>query len=94
MDQSKLLQERSRVLRALLEHYAKSDDDARMVLEFMTALFKDIESGKVNPPVRDRYRWYFANTEGPLFKYDDLGEAHAKYSHALEGRTTNHQGLD
>ena len=42
----------------------------------MGALFDVIEHGKVVPPVRDKYRWYFANNEGPLFKCDDHGEAH------------------
>lgn len=85
MDPIKKLQERARVLRALLTHYAKSDEDAEMVLGLMSSLFDDIEHGRVTPPVHDKYRWYFANTEGPLFRYDDLGEAHAQYSHALEG---------
>ncbi|MGO4814241.1 hypothetical protein AB4156_32500 [Cupriavidus sp. 2MCAB6] len=88
MDQIEQLQERARILHALLTRHAKFDEDAEMVLGFMTGLFFDIERGEVFPPVHDKYRWYFANTEGPLFKYDDLGEAHAQYSHALEGWAT------
>jgi hypothetical protein len=87
MDQVKQLQEKARELHALLAQYAKSDESAEMDLGFMSTLFADIEQGKVIPPIHDKYRWYFANTEGPLFKYDDLGEAHAQYSHALEGWT-------
>ncbi|WP_416052252.1 hypothetical protein [Cupriavidus basilensis] len=68
-----------------MSRYAKFDEDVEMVLGFMTYVFADIERGEAVPPVHDNYRWYFANTEGPLFKYDDLGEAHAQYSHALEG---------
>ncbi|CAB3779462.1 hypothetical protein LMG28138_00821 [Pararobbsia alpina] len=88
MDQVKQLQESARILHALLTRHAKSSENAEMVLGFMTALFVAIECGEVVPPVHDKYRWYFANTEGPLFKYDDLGEAHAQYSHALEGWVT------
>jgi hypothetical protein len=74
------------VLRALLEHYAKIDDDVEMVLNFMMPLFVEIDAGRVVPPQRDEYRWYFFNTESPLFlKYDDLSRAEAEYAEALEG---------
>lgn len=79
------LQEKARALRALLTSYAATDHDAGMVLGLMVPLFEAIDRSEVTPPVHDDYRWYFANTEGPLLKYDDLGEAHAQYSHALEG---------
>ncbi|WP_338862937.1 hypothetical protein IHE31_09060 [Mycetohabitans rhizoxinica] len=84
MDKVKNLQEKARALHELLARYAKVDDDAEMVLRFMSGLFEEIEQGKVVPPVHNKYRWYFANTESSLFKYTDLGEAHAQYSHALE----------
>ncbi|WP_323072122.1 hypothetical protein [Mycetohabitans endofungorum] len=84
MDKVKDLQEKARALHKILARYAKIDDDAEMVLGFMSGLFEEIEQGKVVPPVEDRYQWYFADTESSLFKYDDLGEAHAQYSHALE----------
>jgi hypothetical protein len=84
VDKVKNLQEKARALHELLVRYAKVDDDAEMVLGFMSSLFEEIEQGKVVPPVEDRHQWYFADTESPLFKYDDLGEIHAQYSHALE----------
>ena len=84
MDKVKNLQEKARVLRELLERYAKVDDDAEMVLEFMMPLFKQIETGEITPPHEHKYRWYFANTESPLFQYDDLCEAAAEYARALE----------
>ncbi len=86
MTGAKQLQKKARALRALLTSYAATDDDAEMVLGLMVPLFETIDLGEVTPPVHDDYRWYFANTEGPLFKHDDLGEAHAQYSHALEAR--------
>lgn len=85
MDDVKWLLEKAHVLRALLTDYAETDEDTEMVLGLMAEVFDAIKRGEVVPPVHDKYRWYFANTEGPLFKYDDLGEAHAQYSHALEG---------
>ncbi|WP_066732639.1 hypothetical protein [Cupriavidus sp. D384] len=85
MDQVKLLQEKARIFHGILQQYAKKDDHASMVLGFMANLFDSIERGDIVPPMHDDYRWHFANTESPLFKYDDLGEAHAQYSHALEG---------
>jgi hypothetical protein len=85
MDTVKLLQEKARALRTLLTEYAKVDDNAEMVLGFMTELFDAIERGEVIPPVYAKFKWYFANTEGPLFKYGDLLEAYAQYSHVLEG---------
>ncbi len=87
-DNNGALQEKARTLRTLLSSYATNDGDAEMVLGLMVPLFEAIDRGEVVPPVHDDYRWYFANTEGPLFKYDDLGEAHAQYSHALEGWTS------
>lgn len=85
MNKIERLQKEARNLRALLEHYAEFDEEAEAVLERMSQIFCDIESGKVTPPHDDKYLWYFANTEGPLYKYDDLGEAHARYSHAIRG---------
>jgi len=84
MDKVKNLQEKARTLRNFLERYAKVDDNAEMVLEFMKPLFKKIEVGEVIPPYEHQYRWYFANTESPLFKYDELCEAAAEYARALE----------
>lgn len=84
MNKVKNLQEKARVLHNSLEHYAKVDDDAEMVLGFMAPLLEKIEQGKIVPPARDEHSWYFGNTESPLFNYDDLCEAHAQYSHALE----------
>ena len=72
-------------LQSLLEKYAQHDDDAKMILNLMIPLFDLIRSGKVVPSIKNEYRWYFSNTESPLFKYDDLCEAAARYSHALEG---------
>ncbi|CAJ0705219.1 hypothetical protein LMG19089_03785 [Ralstonia edaphis] len=88
MDDVNQLQEKARKLRTLLAAHAATDDDAEMVLGFMTPLFQAIERGDITPPTHDEYRWYFAHTDAPLFKYDDLGEAHAEYSHALEGWTS------
>ncbi|SIT67311.1 MULTISPECIES: hypothetical protein [Burkholderiaceae] len=84
MDKVKNLQEKARALHELLARYAKVDDDAEMVLRFMSGLFEEIEQGKVVPPVEDKYQWYFADTDGPLFKYADLLHVFAQYSHALE----------
>jgi hypothetical protein len=84
MDKVKNLQEKARILRSFLERYAKLDGDAEMVLGFMTPLFNQIEAGEITPPYEHKYRWYFANTESPLFQYDDLGEAAAEYARALE----------
>jgi len=86
MDKVKILQQKARVLRNLLEQYAKTDDDVEMVLGFMTPVLNDIEAGKVAPPQRDKFRWYFFNTESSLFlKYDDLSQAEAEYAEVLEG---------
>ena len=84
MDKVKNLQEKARVLHALLEKYAQIDDDAEMVLGFMTPLFEQIRIGEIVPPHEHEYRWHFASPESPLFKYDDLCEAAAEYGHALE----------
>jgi hypothetical protein len=84
MDKVKNLQEKARILRNLLDHYAKADDDAEMLLGFMLPLFEQIKDGKIIPPHEHEYRWYFADTESPLFKYGDLCEAAAEYARALE----------
>ena len=86
MDKVQNLQEKAKILRALLEQYAKTDDDVEMVLNFMVPLFDEIEAGRIIPPQRDEYRWHFFNTESPLFlKYDDLSRAEAEYAEVLEG---------
>lgn len=80
------LQHKTKTLRALLEHYAQTDDDVETVLNFMTPLFNDIEAGRILLPQRDEYRWYFFNTESPLYlKYNDLSQAEAEYAEILEG---------
>ena len=84
MNKVKNLQEKAKMLRMLLEKYAKTDDDVEMVLGFMVPLFEEIHAGKIAPPYEHKYRWYFASTESPLFKYDDLCEAAAEYAHVLE----------
>jgi hypothetical protein len=85
MDKVKNLQEKAQALRALLERYAKSDDDAEMVLNFMVPLFKAIEAGEIVPPYEHKYRWYFASTDSPLYrKYEDLSHASSEYACALE----------
>lgn len=84
MDKVKILQEKARILHASLEKIAEVDDDAEMVLGFMTPLFERIDTGEIVPPYAHEYRWYFANTDSPLFKYDDLGDAAAEFGHALE----------
>jgi len=85
MDKAKHLQEKAQMLHSLLEHYAKIDDDAEMVLKFMTPLFEEIQAGKIVPPKEHKYRWYFANTESPLYrKYEDLSHAAAEYARVLE----------
>ncbi len=88
MAKVKNLQEKAKVLHALLKKYAQIDDDAQMVLSFMMPLFEQIDAGKIVPPYEHEYRWYFASTESPLFKYDDLCEAAAEYGHALEDWTS------
>ena len=86
MDQIKQLQEKARVLRSLLNRYAKNDSDVENVLGLMSGILDEIEAGKVCPPKRDEFRWYFFNTESPLFmKYDDLSQAEAEYAEILEG---------
>lgn len=85
MDKVNNLQEKARVLRELLERYAKVNDDAEMVLRFMVPLFEQIKAGKIVPPYEHKYRWYFANTESPLYrKYEDLNHAAAEYARVLE----------
>lgn len=84
MNKMKNLQNKTLILRNLLNDYAKVDNDAEMVMGFMTPFFEDIFNGKILPPCEHKYRWYFANTESPLFKYDDLCEAAAEYARALE----------
>lgn len=85
MDKIKNLQQKERVLRKLLERYAKVDDDVEMVLGFMTPLLDQIEAGEIIPPHEHKYRWYFANTESPLYrKYEDLCHASAEYARVLE----------
>lgn len=86
MKKVKNLQEKALALRELLERYAKVDDDVEMVLGFMMPLFEQIKKGEIIPPLKHQYRWYFANTESPLFKYDDLCEAGAEYARVLEDR--------
>lgn len=86
MNRNSDLHDKASRLRALLEHYAKTDDDVEMVLSFMTPLFDEIKAGRIVPPRRDEYRWYFFNTESPLYlKYDDLSQAEAEYAEILEG---------
>lgn len=84
MDKTRNLQEKAAVLRSLLEKYAQTDIDAEIVLGFMTPLFGKIRAGELVPPHENEYRWNFASTEAPLFKYDDLCEAAAEYGHALQ----------
>lgn len=85
MDKVKNLQEKARVLRGLLERYAEVDSDAELVLGFMMPLFEQVEIGKIIPPHEHKYRWYFANTESPLYrKYVDLSHAAAEYARVLE----------
>lgn len=85
MDKVKNLQEKARTLRALLVHYAKTDDDVEMVSNFMMPLLDEIEAGRISPPQRDEYRWHFFNTESPLYlKYDNLSRAEAEYAEVLE----------
>lgn len=71
-------------LRKKLVHYARTDSDAAWVLERMTPIFRGIENGDIVPPKRNKFRYYFANTDAPLFRYEDLGELAAEYSKALE----------
>ena len=84
MDKIINLQRKTEKLQQLLESYATSDNDAEMVLGFMTPIFQKIKAGEIVPPYEYKYRWYFASTESSLFKYDDLCEAAAEYGHALE----------
>lgn len=85
MDKVKNLQEKAKVLHALLEKYAQIDDDAKMVLGFMTPLFEQIRTGEIVPPHEHEYRWHFASTESPLYrKYEDLSHAASEYACALE----------
>jgi hypothetical protein len=86
MDQVTKLKEKARILRSLLHLYAKSDSDVENVLNLMSGIMNEIEEGKVYPPRRDEFRWYFFNTESPLFmKYADLSQAEAEYAEVLEG---------
>jgi hypothetical protein len=85
MDKVKNLQEKAHVLRELLVRYGQVDDDAEMVLGFMMPLFEKVETGEIIPPHEHKYRWYFANTESPLYrKYEDLSHAAAEYARVLE----------
>ncbi|PTB20308.1 hypothetical protein C9I57_14700 [Trinickia symbiotica] len=85
MDQIKKLQEKARVLRSLLSYYATSDTDVENLLVLMSKILDEIEEGRICPPKHDEFRWYFFNTESPLFmKYDDLSQAEAEYAEALE----------
>jgi hypothetical protein len=86
MDQLTKLQTKARALRSLLDRYAKADSDVENVLNLMSGLLDEIEEGGARPPKRDEFRWYFFNTESPLFmKYDDLSQAEAEYAEVLEG---------
>jgi hypothetical protein len=85
-DQIRKLREKARTLRSLLNRYAKIDSDVENILSLMTGILDEIEQGKVVPPKRDEFRWYFFNTESPLFmKYSDLSQAEAEYAEVLEG---------
>jgi hypothetical protein len=85
MDKVKNLQGKAKALRALLEQYAKTDQDVEMVLNFMLPLFVAIDEEKIVPPHEHKYRWNFASTESPLYrKYDDLSHASSEYACALE----------
>jgi len=72
------------VLRDVLERYAAVDRNAALALMAMMQTFSDIQNGLIVPPCDNEFRWYFANTDSPLFEYADLGEAAAQYSKALE----------
>lgn len=85
MDDIRELQKAVRALRTLLTKHAETNGDAEMVLGLMTETMNAIERGEVVPPTHDKFKWYFASTEGPLFHLEELGEAHARYSRALEG---------
>jgi hypothetical protein len=76
---------RARALHNLLKKYAEIDEEAEMVLGFMEDFFEEIERGFVSPPLKNKYIWHFSNSESPLFKYEDLRQAHAVYSLELEG---------
>lgn len=84
MDNIERLKVAAENLKQKLAYYAKTDSDASWVLERMTPIFIGIESGDIVPPQRNRFRYYFANADGPLFKYRDLLTASAQYSKALE----------
>lgn len=59
MDKVKRIQEKARVLRGLLIHYAKQDNDVQFVLDRMTPLLDAIEAGKAVPPRHDDFGRYF-----------------------------------
>lgn len=84
MDNVERLKMAAANLRQKLTHYAGTDSDAAWVLERMTPIFRGIENGDIVPPIRNKFRYYFANTDAPLFRYEDLGELAAEYSKALE----------
>lgn len=85
MNKIENLKDKARVLKNLLEGYSKVDEDAAMVLGFMESFFLRIQGGEIIPPVDNKYRWYFASTESPLYrKYEDLSHAASEYSSALE----------
>lgn len=88
MDKVRKLQEKARILRALLKQYGNQDDDVSFVLDRMTPLLDDIEAGKVVPPKHDDFGRYFFNVEeqAPWFiKYPELTHAEAEYAKVLEG---------
>jgi hypothetical protein len=85
MNKTECLKDKTKVFESLLEKYSKTDEDAAAVLNFMKPLFSMIQWGGIAPPVKNKYRWYFASTESPLYrKYDDLSHAASEYSCALE----------
>lgn len=78
------LKKRASVLRCILEKNAVVNNDAVIVLRLMKDIFDDIENDRIVPPRENEFRWYFSNTESPLFGNSEMGEAAAEYSKALE----------
>jgi hypothetical protein len=88
MNKIENLKEKTRVLRELLERYAKQDNDVDFVLGKMMPLIKEIEAGKIIPPKHDDFGRYFFNVEEqePWFiKYPELSHAEAEYAAVLQG---------
>ena len=84
MDKVKNLQEKARVLRELLERYAKVDDDAERLLGWLMPLFIKIEKGRVVPPQGYEHRMALGKEPEFYERHKDVYSAESNFISVYE----------